>query len=86
MAYAFFEKEVNGQKVISHGGDTILFHSGLYLLPDQNLGIFISTNAPGGGKTSEAVFQALWTAITPSRRERPPRSRGFNRPRGTVFR
>jgi CubicO group peptidase (beta-lactamase class C family) len=70
MAYAFFEKEVNGQKVIWHGGNTILFHSGLYLLPDQNLGIFISTNAQGGSKTSEAVFQGFMDRYYPV----PPRA------------
>ncbi|HEY5731189.1 MAG TPA: serine hydrolase domain-containing protein, partial [Anaerolineales bacterium] len=33
MAYGFFESTVNGQRILSHGGDTTLFHSGLYLLP-----------------------------------------------------
>ena len=65
MAYGFFEDEVNGEQVISHGGDTLLFHSGLYLLPDQNLGIFISTNATGGAKTSAAVFKAFMNHYYP---------------------
>ncbi len=48
MAHGFFENTINGQYVISHGGDTILFHSKLFLLPEQNLGVFISTNSASG--------------------------------------
>jgi CubicO group peptidase (beta-lactamase class C family) len=65
MAYGFWEDEVDGQRVIAHGGDTLLFHSGLFLLPDQNLGIFISTNAAGGAKTSTAVFKAFMDRYYP---------------------
>jgi CubicO group peptidase (beta-lactamase class C family) len=59
MAYGFFEDYINGQRVISHGGDTLLFHSGLFLLPDWNLGLFISTNAIGGAGVSDAVALAF---------------------------
>ena len=59
MAHGFFENFINGQRVISHGGDTLLFHSGLFLIPDQNLGIFISTNATGGAGVGDAVALAF---------------------------
>jgi CubicO group peptidase (beta-lactamase class C family) len=59
MSYGFFENVVNDQYIISHGGDTILFHSGLYLFPEQNLGFFISTNAVGGGGMADAVGRAF---------------------------
>ena len=59
MAYGFFEDFVNGQRVISHGGDTLLFHSGLFLVPGQNLGVFISTNATGGAGVGDAVALAF---------------------------
>lgn len=59
MAYGFFEDVINRQRVISHGGDTLLFHTGLFLLPNQNLGLFISTNATGGAGVSEAVALAF---------------------------
>jgi CubicO group peptidase (beta-lactamase class C family) len=65
MAYGFFEDQVNGQRVISHGGDTLLFHSELYLLPERNVGIFISTNATGGAKTPAAVFKAFMDRYYP---------------------
>lgn len=56
MAYGFFENTLNGQRVISHGGDTLLFHSGLFLLPDQNIGLFVSTNGSGGGGVGARLF------------------------------
>lgn len=59
MAYGFFENIVNDQYIISHGGDTILFHSGLFLLPEQNVGLFVSTNAVGGGGVADAVGRAF---------------------------
>ena len=59
MAYGFFEDMVNGQRIISHGGDTILFHSGMFLLPEQNLGLFISTNATGGAGVPDVVARAF---------------------------
>ncbi len=48
MTYGFFETCLNGRRIIWHGGDTALFHSGLWLIPDENTGIFITTNSGGG--------------------------------------
>jgi CubicO group peptidase (beta-lactamase class C family) len=59
MAFGFFENVINGQRIISHGGDTILFHTGLFLIPEQNVGLFISTNAVGGAKVGKAVLKAF---------------------------
>ncbi len=59
MAYGFFENVINGQRIISHGGDTILFHTGLFLIPGQNVGLFISTNSTGGASVGGAVIEAF---------------------------
>ncbi|HKY53634.1 MAG TPA: serine hydrolase domain-containing protein [Anaerolineales bacterium] len=59
MAYGFFEDVINDQYVISHGGDTLLFHTGLFLLPERNVGFFVSTNAVGGATVGEAVARAF---------------------------
>ena len=42
MTLGFFEGNVNGKRVLFHGGSTMLFNSILYLLPDEDIGIFIS--------------------------------------------
>jgi CubicO group peptidase (beta-lactamase class C family) len=56
----FYEQNVNGRRVIAHGGDTDYFHSDLALFIDDNVGLFISVNAPGrdglGARLRERVF------------------------------
>jgi len=44
-AYGFYEHIENGQRAIAHGGDITGFSSLLFLLPEQNLGFFVSFNA-----------------------------------------
>jgi CubicO group peptidase (beta-lactamase class C family) len=72
MAYGFFEEVINGQRIISHGGDTFLFHSGLFLLPEQNTGLFISTNGTAGAKLVEAVMRAFMDRYFPMEAQPAP--------------
>ncbi|NTW44764.1 MAG: serine hydrolase, partial [Anaerolineaceae bacterium] len=69
MAYGFFYNVINDQKVLSHGGDTLLFHSYLGLLPDQNLGIFISTNAVNGNKVVSNVMNSFFDHYYPQKEQ-----------------
>ena len=59
MAYGFFESMTNGNYVLSHGGDTMLFHSNLFLIPEYNLGLFISTNGSNGNQMVETVVKSF---------------------------
>jgi CubicO group peptidase (beta-lactamase class C family) len=47
MALGFYETSTNGQRIISHGGDTQYFHSDLHLFIDEGVGYFISFNSSG---------------------------------------
>jgi len=47
MALGFYEEARNGYKIIGHAGDTALFHSDLHLIPEADLGFFISLNSNG---------------------------------------
>jgi hypothetical protein len=47
IGLGFYQQDVNGRRAVGHGGDTILFHSDMILLPDENIGIYVSVNAPG---------------------------------------
>lgn len=66
MAYGFFRETLNGQLILEHGGDTLLFHTGFYLLLDQNTGLFVSTNSMGGAATRDAVFKAFMEHYYPA--------------------
>ena len=61
MAYGFYEESRNGHRIIGHAGDTAAFHSSVHLIPDSNLGFFVSYNSAGSGKV-EARGQ-LWGAF-----------------------
>jgi len=49
-AYGFFEFDDNGQRTIGHSGEAMPFNTLLLLLPDQDLGVFVSYNSEGGGE------------------------------------
>jgi CubicO group peptidase (beta-lactamase class C family) len=56
----FYETYINGKRVIGHGGDTSYFHSVLSLIPDANLGLFVSVNTGGeGARTSVDLERAF---------------------------
>jgi CubicO group peptidase (beta-lactamase class C family) len=47
MALGFYHEDRNGHAIIGHGGDTILFHSDLHLILDENVGFYVSQNSAG---------------------------------------
>lgn len=49
IGLGFYEQNVNGHRVLAHGGDTVLFHSDLMLFVDDGIGLFVSVNSPGEG-------------------------------------
>lgn len=59
MAHGFYETNINGLRVIAHGGDTEAFHSDLHLFLDKGVGIFVSFNSPG----KEGAVQPLRDSI-----------------------
>lgn len=58
MALGFYEETRNGLRIIGHAGDTICFHSDLHLIPEKNMGFYISYNSAGKGEISPR--SALW--------------------------
>jgi CubicO group peptidase (beta-lactamase class C family) len=57
-AHGFWESSFNNLRIIEHGGDTPLFHSQLVLIPEKNMGWFVSCNSPVGN-VREQLFEAL---------------------------
>jgi CubicO group peptidase (beta-lactamase class C family) len=55
MAHGFFSFTQNGRPVLGHGGDTIVFHTELNILPQEGVGIFFSFNSRG---RDDAVYGA----------------------------
>ncbi len=61
MCLGFYEETRNGHRIIGHAGDTEYFHSDLHLMPDTQLGFFISYNSAGKGEIS--AREAVWHAF-----------------------
>lgn len=61
MRLGFYQQDINGRRVITHGGDTLAFHSLLTLFLDENVGIFQSVNTTGvpNGNFRQALFEAF---------------------------
>ena len=59
MALGFYHEDRNGHQIIGHAGDTNYFHSDLHLLPNDNVGIFVSVNSLGKAGAAEPLRVAL---------------------------
>ncbi|MBB5715616.1 serine hydrolase [Sphingomonas aerophila] len=55
LAHGFFRAERNGRVMLGHGGDTVVFHTDLELLPQEQVGIYVSFNSRG---ENDAVYGA----------------------------
>lgn len=66
MAYGFAEMTVNDRRLLWHGGSTFLHNSGLYLLPEENLGVFIAYNGQRGTIAGGRLLQELMDRYYPS--------------------
>ena len=64
MLLGFYEMNRNGHRVIGHAGDTALFHSELYLYPDDGVGVFISMNSTGKDAAAYPIREALFEEFT----------------------
>lgn len=64
MLLGFYEMNRNGHRVIGHAGDIALFHSELYLYPDDRVGVFISMNSTGKDAAAYPIREALFEGFT----------------------
>jgi CubicO group peptidase (beta-lactamase class C family) len=57
----FYDQDINGHRVIAHGGDTQYFHSELVLFLDDHVGLFVSLNSAGvpGASLREPLFEGF---------------------------
>jgi CubicO group peptidase (beta-lactamase class C family) len=63
MTLGFFEANLNGRRVIGHGGDTMWFHSELSLFLDDGVGLYFGMNSAGKADASIQVRTALLHAF-----------------------
>ncbi|HET6430987.1 serine hydrolase domain-containing protein [Dyella sp.] len=59
----FYQEDSHGQRIIGHGGDTVVFHSDLHLMLDANVGVFMSFNSLGSGGGAHVIRRAVFDAF-----------------------
>ncbi|MGI6544310.1 MAG: serine hydrolase domain-containing protein [Limnochordia bacterium] len=65
MALGFYQIRVNGRLFLTHAGDTTWFSSQMFLLPSENLGIFVSYNARDTVGARQQFMQAFCARYYP---------------------
>ncbi|CAN7614501.1 beta-lactamase family protein [Phenylobacterium sp. LjRoot164] len=63
MTLGFFQGDLNGRRMIGHGGDTMWHHSELSLFLDDGVGIYFGMNSAGKGDAAVQVRTALLQAF-----------------------
>jgi CubicO group peptidase (beta-lactamase class C family) len=72
FALGFYEKNSHGLRIIGHGGDTQWFHTDMALIPDEDVGVFVSYNTAAGAQLSFRPFlQTFLDHYYPAERPTP---------------
>lgn len=64
-AFGFIEGSFNGERTLFHGGSTMLFDTGLYLVPEHKAGLFVSFSG-GSYLAHTGLFQAFMDQYYPA--------------------
>jgi CubicO group peptidase (beta-lactamase class C family) len=59
MLLGFFQRNLNGRRVVAHDGDTQFFHSSLSLFADEGVGVYLSMNSTGKEGAAGPIRTAL---------------------------
>jgi len=71
MALGFYEQDINGFRVVGHGGDTRWFHSFLGIDQENQLTFFVSFGAQGGSPVRTAFTTGFYNEFFPEDGLRP---------------
>jgi len=76
MALGFYEQRINGHRAIAHGGDTLYFHSDLWIFPEDNVGLYVSMNSDGKDGVTRVLRGSLFDEFAdrylPDPNKKPP--------------
>jgi CubicO group peptidase (beta-lactamase class C family) len=65
MAHGFYERYINGHRLIGHGGDTMQFHTNMLIDKDEQLGIFVSYSTESGSNGRTQFIDTFYNRYYP---------------------
>ena len=71
FAHGFMVATINNQHIIWHEGDTLYFHSALILIPEHNMGFFVSYNGATGSLAVQNTIRAFMDHYFPLQQPAP---------------
>lgn len=77
MALGWYETDMEGTRVMGHGGDTRWFHSYLGVDDTHDLAFFTSFSGSGGGTVRSSLFPAFYEQYFPREESRPESPEDF---------
>ncbi|MFP4897204.1 serine hydrolase, partial [Paraburkholderia sp. EG304] len=60
MALGWMASDTGGYDTRSHGGTMLFFYSWLWMIPERNIGVFVSTNSVGRDAAGSALRAQVW--------------------------
>jgi CubicO group peptidase (beta-lactamase class C family) len=66
IAYGFIEWNFNGKRILWHSGDIGNWHSGLAIIPEENVGFFVNYNSNEGFQAVAEFYYAFMSAFFPA--------------------
>ena len=72
FAYGFMEWNYNGQRILWHGGDIGNWHSGLAIIPAENLGFFVAYNSNEGIWAVNEFYSSFMDTFFPAQEASNP--------------
>ena len=60
MTLGWMASDTGGYDTRSHGGTMLFFYSWLWMIPERNIGVFISTNSVGRDAAGSALRAQVW--------------------------
>ncbi len=73
MCHGFWEMHRNGQRILEHGGDTLVFHSMFAMLPERGVGLFVSFNTDKGQLARDEILPLFMDRYFPDPQQAWPK-------------
>lgn len=77
-AHGFWERRIDGVRILEHAGDTLFFHGLLAMIPDESIGVYVCYNSFAKGRLPRVdLIETLANRLRPEIQQRPSANPNF---------